>query len=189
MRPRKSIFGPVLLIALGSVLLLRNLDPSFSLASLFADSWPWILILWGGFRLVEFGVARLRGRRAPEPLGAGAVVIAVLLCLAGSGAHRLARNEFEFVDWLRVHGGWFDLDFAYPLHHKQAVGPGQAVLIRNVEGRVRIVASRQAGLRLDGHKRIRGHKRIHALNDRSAASLDERSLLEISAQDEQMIVQ
>jgi LiaF transmembrane domain len=183
MRPRKSIFGPVLLIVLGSILLARNLDPTLSLANLFADYWPWILIFWGSFRLVEFALARLRGRRPPEPLGAAAVLIAIFLCLAGSTAHTFSRNEFEFLDWLRLRNGWFDLEFDYPVHHQQTVGPGQAVLIRNLEGRVRIVASEGSGLRIDGHKRVR------AFNDRSAATLDERSLLEISPQAQQMIVQ
>jgi Toastrack DUF4097 len=183
MRPRKSLFGPVLLIASGGVLLARNLDPELSLLRLFADYWPWLLIFWGGFRLVEFAIARLLGRRAPEPLGAGAVILAVFLCFAGTTAHALSRNEFEFVDWVRGRGGWFDLEFDYPLHHEQSVSPGQAVLIRNLEGRIRIVASQQPGLRIAGHKRIR------AFNDGAAARLNEQSLLEISPQAEQVVVQ
>jgi len=183
MRPRKSLFGPVLLIALGGVLLARNLAPELSLLRLFADYWPWILVFWGGFRLVEFAVARLLGRRAPEPLGAGAVIVAVFLCFAGSTAHALSRNELEFVDWIRARGGWFDLEFDYPLRHEQPVGPGQAVLIRNLEGRIRIVASEQPGLRVAGHKRIR------AFHDRMAARLDERSRLEITPQEKQVVLQ
>ncbi len=124
MRARQSFFGPIVLIALGGLLLAHNLYPQIRLARLFADYWPWILIVWGGFRLAEFGVARARGRRGPQPLGAGAVVVALLLCLAGSTAHSLARNEFEFVDWLRV-GGWFDGD--YPRHYEQAFGTGHAI--------------------------------------------------------------
>ena len=183
MRPRKSLFGPVLLIVLGGVLLARNLDPSLSLLRLFADYWPWLLVFWGGFRLLEFAGARLLSRRAPEPLGAGAVIVAVFLCFAGSTAHALSRNEFEFVDWMMVRGGWFDAEFDYPLQHEQPVGPGQAVLIRNLGGRIRIIASEQPGLRIAGHKRIR------AFNDRTAARLEERSLLEISARAEQVVVQ
>lgn len=183
MRPRKSLFGPVLLIVLGGVLLARNLDPALSLVRLFADYWPWILIFWGGFRLVEFGVARLLGRRAPEPLGVGAVILAVFLCFAGSTAHALAGNDFEFVDWMMVRGGWFDSAFDYPVQHEQAVADGQEVLIRNLAGRVRIVASGQPGLRISGNRRIR------AFNDRTAAQLEERSVLEISSRAEQVVVQ
>jgi DUF4097 and DUF4098 domain-containing protein YvlB len=183
MRPRRSLFGPVLLIVLGGVLLARNLNPELPLLHLFAGYWPWILVFWGGFRLVEFALARLLGRRAPEPLGAGAVIVAVFLCFAGSTAHALSRNEFEFVDWIHGRGAWFDLEFDYPLRHEQSIGPGQAVLIRNLEGRIRIVASDQPGLRIAGHKRIR------AFSDRMAAGLEQRSLLEISPQAGQVIVQ
>jgi hypothetical protein len=177
------VFGPVLLIVLGAVLLARNLDPELSLLRLFADYWPWILVFWGSFRLAEFAVDHLLRRRAPEPLGAGAVIVAVFLCFAGSAAHALSRNNFEFLDWMAVRGSWFDLEFDYPLQHEQAVNPGQAVLIRNLEGRVRIVASEQPGLRVAGHKRIRAH------SDRSAAELDRRSVLEFSPQAGQVVLQ
>lgn len=183
MRPRRSLFGPVLLIVLGGVLLARNLNPELPLLRLFADYWPWILVFWGGFRLVEFAITRLLNRRAPEPLGAGAVIVAVFLCFAGSTAHALSRNEFEFVDWIHGRGAWFDLEFDYPLKHEQPVAPGQTVLIRNLEGRIRIVASDQPSLRIAGHKRIR------AFNDGMAARLEERSLLEISPQAEHVLVQ
>ena len=46
MRPRRSLFGPVLLIVLGGVLLARNLNPDRPLLHLFAGYWPWILVFW-----------------------------------------------------------------------------------------------------------------------------------------------
>jgi hypothetical protein len=182
MRPRRSLFGPVLLIALGCVLLARNLNPELSLLRLFAYYWPWILVFWGSFRLVEYALARLTSRRAPEPLGAGAVLAAMFLCFAGSTAHALSRNEFEFIEWMS-RGTWFDAPFDYAVQHEQPVGPGQQVLIRNLEGRIRIVASQQPQLRVSGHKRIR------AFHDRMAARLDERSLLEVSPHEGQIVLQ
>jgi hypothetical protein len=104
MRPRRSFFGPAFLIALGIVLLVQNLNPEFSLLRLFASHWPWILIVWGGFRLAEFAIARLAGRVAPEPQGGGALILAALLCLAGSAAHAL-EGRTAFFHWM-FHRGW-----------------------------------------------------------------------------------
>ena len=53
MRPRRSMFGPLFLILLGAALLVNNLYPEISLTAMFAAHWPWILIAWGGFRLIE----------------------------------------------------------------------------------------------------------------------------------------
>ena len=183
MQARKSLFGPVLLIALGIVFLAHNLVPELSLVPLFADYWPWILVFWGGFRLAEFAVARLLGRRAPEPLGAGAVIVAVFLCVAGSAAHSLARNQAGLLDWLAGRGAWFDVQFDYPLRHEAPITTGQGVLIRNLPGRIRIVASEQPGVRIEGHKRVR------AANEPAAVTLDEQSPLEVSVQGERLVVQ
>ncbi len=106
---RKSLFGPLFIIALGILLLVHNLDPRFSIGRIFAEYWPWILILWGGFRLVELAAARLMGRRMPEPLGAGAIIVALFLCLIGATAHSLVIHRSDFFDWMMHRGHWFHL--------------------------------------------------------------------------------
>jgi len=183
MRPRRSLFGPILLITLGAALLWHNLNPQISLGRLFADYWPWLLVLWGGFRLVEFAASRLLGRRPPEPMGGGAVLVAILLCFAGSAAHSFSRSDFEFIDWTIGHGGWFEREYDYDVRHDQSVAEGQRILIRNLDGRIRIIGGKQPGLRVTGRKRVR------AVNDGEAARLDERSMLEFSEQGQQFVMQ
>lgn len=100
MRSAKSFFGPVALVALGILLLANNLIPRLALFRLFADQWPWILVLWGGFRLIEYAVARALARPTPENAGLGAVLAAVLLCLAGSAAHAVAHDRWRFQRWV-----------------------------------------------------------------------------------------
>lgn len=183
MRPRRSLFGPVLLIALGIVLLAENLDPRFALLRLFATYWPWILIFWGGFRVIEFAAARLLERRAPEPLGGGAVILAIFLCLAGSLAHGLATSPLDWQDWLDGRGGWFSLDYEFPVQQEQSLIAGQGVLIRNLEGRVRISPGEEARLSITGQKRVR------AFNQREADKFHDESPLEVSPQDGLLVVQ
>jgi hypothetical protein len=84
---RPSAFGPVLLILLGSALLLNNYYDRFSLTTLLAQGWPWILVLWGGCWMAEDAIARSTYARQPRPLGGGALVLALLVCLIGIGVH------------------------------------------------------------------------------------------------------
>ena len=87
MRPRRSMFGPLFLILLGAALLVNNLYPEISLTAIFAAHWPWILIAWGGFRLIENIAAASSGGAPPRPIGAGGVFLALLLILVGSSLH------------------------------------------------------------------------------------------------------
>jgi hypothetical protein len=103
---RKSLVGPILLIALGVLFLAHNIWPAFSLHRLFAAHWPWILIVWGGFRLVEYAVAWVTGRPAPQPMGPAGYLAALLLVLAGSVAHSIGPRAFPFWHW---HDRVFDL--------------------------------------------------------------------------------
>jgi len=84
---RPSVFGPALLILLGIALLVNNYYDRFSLATLIADGWPWLLVVWGGSWMVEDAIARSVHRRQPRPLAGGALVLALLVCLIGIGIH------------------------------------------------------------------------------------------------------
>jgi hypothetical protein len=96
---RKSLVGPILLIALGMLFLAHNIWPSFSLHRLFAAHWPWILILWGGFRMIEYAFAWFGERPAPQPMGPGGYLAALLLVLAGSVAHSVGPRSLPFWHW------------------------------------------------------------------------------------------
>jgi hypothetical protein len=84
---RASVFGPVLLILMGFVLLVNNYYDRFSLWTLLAYGWPWILVLWGFSWMAEDAIARSVHSRQPRPLGGGALVLALLVCLIGIGIH------------------------------------------------------------------------------------------------------
>lgn len=96
---RRSIFGPLLVAAIGVLFLLHNFGviPSRNFGLLFARYWPLLLILWGLVKLGEYLWARQRNEPYPG-IGAGAVVFVVFLVLFGSAATGISR-----VDW-----GWYD---------------------------------------------------------------------------------
>ena len=65
-RPR-SLFGPIFLIAIGVLFLLRSMG-YISMRAFwpwFAHYWPVLLIVWGVVTLVEHLVARRQGRPRP----------------------------------------------------------------------------------------------------------------------------
>ena len=68
---RRSLFMPIFLIAAGAFLLAHNFWPDIPLRAWFADYWPWILILWGGVRVVEVVLAAVLGWSAPRRLELG----------------------------------------------------------------------------------------------------------------------
>src|ERR1044071_5375415 len=107
-RPR-SIFGPLVLITIGVLFLLRNLGiiPGQSFHTWFAHYRPLLLILWGAAKLAEHIWARHRGEPTPR-LGGGSIVFLVFFILAGTAATRT-------VDWnwrgIGTEMGWDNPDF------------------------------------------------------------------------------
>ena len=95
---RPSVFVPALLILLGLALLVNNYYDRFSLSTLVADGWPWILVVWGGSWMAEDAIARVAYTRQPRPLGGGALALALLVCLVGIGVHGAfgAYGIFDF---------------------------------------------------------------------------------------------
>jgi DUF4097 and DUF4098 domain-containing protein YvlB len=93
-RPR-SFFGPLVLIAIGVILLLRN----FGIISTrgfwlwFSNYWPILLILLGVVKLIEYMWARASGNASPR-LGAGAIVFLVFFIIFG-----LTTTRVSHVDW------------------------------------------------------------------------------------------
>lgn len=94
-RRQRSLFGPIVLIAIGVVLLLRN----FGVISTrgfwiwFSNYWPILLILLGVIKLIEYMWARASGNPSPR-LGAGAIVFLVFFIIFGLTTTRVSR-----VDW------------------------------------------------------------------------------------------
>lgn len=143
---RGSVFGALLLIAIGGLFLYANLQASFNPWPVIARYWPVLIIFWGLSRLVDY--LMLRGRpeaAAATRLGAGDIIGLVFLILLGTAfTHIVNRhgwsggpivigdeqigclfgNEFEFTDEL----------------HEVAASPGELTL-SNLRGDLTLTAS------------------------------------------------
>jgi DUF4097 and DUF4098 domain-containing protein YvlB len=94
---RHSVVGPLILIAIGALFLLRNFGYAIPLFHNFIRYWPLLLVVIGLVRLVEYFAARSSGRPVPE-MGGGAVFLLVIVIVAGvclSAAFH-ARNDINW---------------------------------------------------------------------------------------------
>ena len=107
---RRSIAGPFVLIILGAVFLMATMHllSIGTLAHLFANYWPALLILWGVIKLVEHLRAQREGSRA-SGIGGGGVVLVVMIVVFG-----LMATQLEHVNWSGLHDqfNWDNGDFS-----------------------------------------------------------------------------
>jgi len=73
---RSSLVGPLILLLVGTVFLVSNLRPELSVWRLFAEYYPYLLILWGVARLGEYVAARATARPIARTLTGGVVFLA-----------------------------------------------------------------------------------------------------------------
>jgi len=95
---RRSLAGPLVLIAIGVFFLLKtaHLIDSAVLHHWFAHWWPLLLIFWGVVRLAEYYSDQHSGY-PPRRMGGGAVFLLIVLIIVGLGA-----TQADKVDWDKV---------------------------------------------------------------------------------------
>jgi hypothetical protein len=142
---RHSIFGPLVLVGIGVLLLLRNMGVIPSLGWWFSRYWPVLLIVWGVTKLLEQIWARQKGYAAPG-IGAGGVVFLVFFIMIGLGASK-ARNvnwsglgdEINFGDdnFFGMFGGRYEFTNTF----SQTIEPGKQVKIMVGRGDLSVTPS------------------------------------------------
>jgi DUF4097 and DUF4098 domain-containing protein YvlB len=158
MRPRGSITGPLVLIAVGAIFLVHAVSPDFQLADLLAKYWPYLLILWGTIALIEVGVRFAGDRPIPaNGISGGAWVFVILICFAGAAANEIRRPD----TW------WHNVGFdrgvqAFGEEHEysidlvqKSVSANPHVILESFQGDAKITGGENGGLTLSGHKSVR----------------------------------
>ena len=183
---RRSLFMPIFLIAAGACLLAHNFWPEIPLRAWFADYWPWILIFWGGVRVVEVVLAAVLGWSAPRRLGAGAVFATLLLVFLGSSFR--AKQEHRSFDLATIPPFEFLRDtYEFPVEASPvetslgAMSEGTLVL-KNLRGRVHVTGGDQESVI------IRGKKKIRASDREAAEELDRGTQLDVSQSDQETTI-
>jgi DUF4097 and DUF4098 domain-containing protein YvlB len=161
MKSRGSIIGPLILITIGVLFLLRTVWPGFSVFEVFAVYWPYLLIAWGVLQIIEISV-RARGRR-PIPgngITAGGWFLVLLICLVGFTMFEVHGPDTW---WRRVSFSqgmdWFGEAHDYSIASQtQATGSSPHLVIQDFRGNAKITGADVSDIELSGHKTIRALK-------------------------------
>src|SRR5258707_15731016 len=93
---RGSVIGPLILIGIGALFLLRNLWPEIPMADIFSRYWPFVLIAWGGLRLVEILPWGIMNKPIPRNgISGGVGELGLLIFLIGGTQY--TRRHFSFL--------------------------------------------------------------------------------------------
>jgi putative adhesin/cell wall-active antibiotic response 4TMS protein YvqF len=166
----RSIFGPLVLISIGVLFLLRNMGVISwnNFGWWFARYWPVLLIVWGVIKFGEYLWARKNDRPTPG-IGAGGVVFLVFLIIFG-----LAASQAAGVNWSAV-GDTLDLDFGfgnqyeYTENFSQPLQTATAVKVLSTHGNITVSASPDDQAHAFVHKFLRGasQDQANSLNDQT----------------------
>lgn len=185
MKPR-SLIGPLFLIFIGVMFLVNNLRPEMRYFDALARYWPYLLIVWGGLRLLEVLVWFVRGRLTPGyRMGAGEWTLVIFVCLVGSGMFLFSRHfprEGRPFFWRGVE--MFGESFDFPIAEQKLAGPQKPfrLVIDNRRGNARIIGA------ASGEIRVSGRKTVRAMTRTDAEEADKATPLELRQQGDTVVV-
>jgi DUF4097 and DUF4098 domain-containing protein YvlB len=184
---RGSVIGPLILIGIGIAFLIRNVWPEIPILDFLARNWPYVLIAWGGLRLVELFTWQASGKPLPvSGVSGGEWTLVVFLCIFGMSLFQFSRRD----GWwsparLRV-GGWEMLgdsfDFNYAMKNLKAPSKTPKIVIESFRGDAQITGTDSDDIRVGGRKSVR------AFDNNEANKSDQDSPLEVVTQGDQVII-
>ncbi len=182
---RSSVIGPLLLILVGIAFLLHNVWPNIPVADMLARYWPFLLILWGGLRLIEILFWAANSKPLPTSgIAGGEWVAIIVLCLIGSGVYT-ARHSTWFPNGRSLRGMVVNMGESYDYPIAQAsktLEKPSRVILENFRGNARIIGGTGAQVTVTGRKSIRAFQQSEA--DQANLSTP----LELVVQGDQVII-
>jgi DUF4097 and DUF4098 domain-containing protein YvlB len=184
---RTSVVAPLILILLGALFLIRNLNPDLPLLSYLARYWPFLLIGWGVLRLAEILAWSAQGKPLPQRgISGGEWALVIFLTFLGSSLFFFREGDGSA--WgrrVRIGLGGVDMlgeTFEYPLAGQAAAGKTPRLVIESFRGNARIIGADTEEVKVTGRKTIR------SLQQSDAEKADRDTPLEVVAQGDQVIV-
>ncbi len=178
-RYRRSIAGPLVLIVVGLIFLLRNMGVRLPIWHWFGHWWPLLLILWGVIRLIEHSMAQREGYRRAG-IGAGSILLLILIVTIGLSAHYSSdidwggvRDQIQMDDDL---GGMFGTAYTFEDTLEQSFPAKGSLRVVCDHGSLNISPS-------DGNTlRVVVHKKLYAQNQNDANKYNEGSRPQITVE-------
>lgn len=183
---RGSVIGPLILILIGGLFLMRNLWPEIPLADIISRYWPFVLIAWGLLRLVEILMWAIMSKPFPRNgVSGGEWMLVFLICVIG-GTMYTARH---YTTWFPAGSVWrgvvrgmgepYDYTFS---PSEQPCAKNCRVMIESFRGNARITGTSDIVVKANGHETIRSFQQTDADN------ANKQTPLELIQQGDELIV-
>ncbi len=184
---RGSVIGPLILIGFGILFLFRNLWPEIPLVDYISRYWPFLLIVWGGIRLIEVCLWSITERPLPRNgVSGGEWMLIFLICIIG-GTMYTAHN----------YSSWFPtghmlrritLNMGEPYDYTLApvekpCARNCRIVIESFRGNAKVTGSADATT-----VKASGQETVRSFQQSDADSANKQTPLELIAQDGQIIV-
>ena len=182
---RSSVIAPLLLILLGIAFLTRNLWPDIPVADLLSRYWPFLLIAWGGLRLIEIIFWSATGKPLPRSgISGGEWMLVIFLCLIGSMMYH-SRQWSWMPNGRSLRGMMVNMGESYDFTvapAEKTVDASPRIIIENFRGNARISG-------VDGDQvKVSGRKTIRSFQQPDADKANGQTPLELVQQGNQLIV-
>jgi DUF4097 and DUF4098 domain-containing protein YvlB len=159
-RYRRSLSGPITVIALGIVFLLGTMGVLDwrNLGHWFAHYWPLLLIISGVIKLIEYQQAQKQGTRA-SGISAGGIFLLIVIIVVGLIATQASRfNWGQLRDQIDINDDgdfpFFGSKYNFDDQLAQAFPAGASLRVNDTRGAVNISASEDDQIRVVVRKRI-----------------------------------
>ncbi|HMD16625.1 MAG TPA: DUF5668 domain-containing protein, partial [Terriglobales bacterium] len=176
-RYRRSLAGPLILIVIGLVFLLRNIGVHIPVWHFFGRFWPLLIILWGVVALIEHFTALKHGYQT-RGLGGLGVFLLILIVILGLAAHHSSDVNWEGMrDQMQIDdnlGGMFGTAFNFDDTLEQSFPAKGSLRVVSDRGTITVTPS-------DGDNlRVVVHKKLYAQNQNDANKFNEGSKPQIT---------
>ena len=182
---RSSVIGPLVLILLGTLFLLKNTMPELPVLDFLSKAWPFILIAWGGLRVLELLWLFSRGRQLPvNGLSGGEWFLVMLLSVFGSGLS-VAKNHDTWLKNAKITLGGVELfndAFEFPLEATVQAPKSGRLVIESFRGDAQITGADVTEVR------VLGKKSVNAPQQGDADKVDKETPLEVVVEGGQVVV-
>jgi DUF4097 and DUF4098 domain-containing protein YvlB len=155
---RRSLTGPLILIVIGLLFLLRNIGVHLPVWHFFGRFWPVLIILWGLIALIEHFVALKRGYRT-RGLSGGGIFLLILIVIAGLAAHHSEDVNWEGMrDQIQIGdddlGGMFGTAYTFDDTLEQTFPADGNLRVVCDRGAINITPSDGDNIRVVVHKKL-----------------------------------
>jgi len=183
---RGSVIGPLILIGLGALFLFRNLWPEIPLVELVSRFWPFLLIAWGGIRLIEILFWSMTGKPLPRNgVSGGEWALIFVICIVGATMYT-AHNA---PSWFPTGSAWRRVVLPMGESYDYSLAPVEKtcakncrIVIENFRGNAKIMGSTDLTVKASGQETVRSFQQA------DADSANKQTPLELIQQGDQIVV-